>query len=430
MQVKEFQPSDKIALKVGGSVTIIKKLGEGGQGIVYLVDLNGEHYALKWYTHSCKKEFYNNLDNNIHKGAPTSAFLWPQFLTEWKADRFGYLMSLRPDEYKDFSHFLLAKVRFTSLLAMINAALHISNAFRELHRSGYSYQDLNDGNFFIHPQTGDVLICDNDNIAPYGTNLGIAGKCRYMAPEVVLGKSRPDANTDRFSLAVILFMLLFNNHPLEGKLIAGVPCMTDENERRFYGSNPIFIFDPTNDANRPMIGIHTNAIRRWPLFPGFIHDEFIHAFGNEGIHDPNRRKPENEWQKLFVRLRNEMVKCACGTETFIDTNSVESTCLGCKRKLDKPLMLKIGRNKLVMFPGQKSYACHTRKDSDDFTTITGEVIQNKSNPNLWGFRNLSQDLWLYTMPDSTTKNVHLNEVVPVLKEVKITFASGLKGEII
>ena len=30
---------------------------------------------------------------------------------------------------------------------------------------GYSYQDLNDGNFFINPQSGDVLICDNDNVA-------------------------------------------------------------------------------------------------------------------------------------------------------------------------------------------------------------------------------------------------------------------------
>ena len=58
-----------------------------------------------------------------------------------------------------------------------------------------------------------MLICDNDNVAPYGDNLGIAGKCRYMAPEVVLGKKRPDLHTDRFSLAVVLYLLLFLNHP-------------------------------------------------------------------------------------------------------------------------------------------------------------------------------------------------------------------------
>lgn len=426
--MKELFPSDKIELKVGGTVTIKKKLGEGGQGIVYLVNLNGNDYAMKWYTHPCKQEFYANLDNNIRNGAPTPAFLWPQFLSVWKGDRFGYLMNLRPEEYKDFSNFLLAKVRFSSLSAMINAALQISNAFRELHRKGYSYQDLNDGNFFINPQTGDVLICDNDNVAPYGTNLGIAGKCRYMAPEVVLGKSRPNANTDRFSLAVLLFMLLFNNHPLEGKLIAAVPCMTDENERRFYGSNPIFIFDPKNDANRPVTGIHTNAMRRWPLFPKFIHDEFIHAFGSEGIHEPNKRKPENEWQKIFVRLRDEMIKCSCGGETFIDPGAAQSTCINCRKKLDKPLILKVGRNNVFMYPGQKSYVCHTKSNSDDFTTITGEVIQNKNNPNLWGLRNLSPEVWLCTLPDGSTKNVNKNEVVPVFKDLKIFFANGVKGE--
>ncbi|HZL09728.1 MAG TPA: hypothetical protein VFC65_07005 [Prolixibacteraceae bacterium] len=428
--MKEFKPSEKIELKVGGSVTIKNKLGEGGQGIVYLVDLNGSEYALKWYTQPFKQEFYDNLDNNISNGAPTSAFLWPQFLTVKKESRFGYIMPLRPPEFKDFSHFLLAKVRFASLSAMINAALQISNAFRDLHRSGHSYQDLNDGNFFINPQTGAVLICDNDNVAPYGTNLGIAGKCRYMAPEVVLGKILPNADTDRFSLAVMLFMLLFNNHPLEGKIIAGVPCMTEENERRFYGSNPIFIFDPQNDANRPMMGIHTNAIRRWPLFPKFIHAEFIHAFSSEGIHEPNKRNPENEWQKLFVRLRDEMVKCSCGGETFINPGAAETTCINCKRKIDKPLMLKIGRNKLIMYPGQKSYACHTKSGSDDYTTVTGEVIQNKNNPNLWGFRNLSSDIWLCFMPDGTPKNVNPNGVVPIFKDVKIVFAGGIKGEMV
>jgi len=43
--MKEFQPSYKIELKVGGNVTIKKKLGEGGQGIVYLVEPKDIDYA-------------------------------------------------------------------------------------------------------------------------------------------------------------------------------------------------------------------------------------------------------------------------------------------------------------------------------------------------------------------------------------------------
>ena len=43
----ELKKGDKINLTSGGYVTIDKELGRGGQGIVYLVDLNGEKKALK-----------------------------------------------------------------------------------------------------------------------------------------------------------------------------------------------------------------------------------------------------------------------------------------------------------------------------------------------------------------------------------------------
>jgi serine/threonine protein kinase len=183
-------------------ITVESKLGEGRQGAVYRVDYDGQPKALKWYTTAQKspKKFYENLENNIKHGAPANAFLWPEGITEKPAkagDTFGYIMNLRPDDYESFSKFLVGKVGFASITARVNAALRITEGFRELHLKGYSYQDLNDGNFFINPKNGDVLICDNDNVSEYGKNSGIAGKARYMAPEVVLGKasrgSRPTA---------------------------------------------------------------------------------------------------------------------------------------------------------------------------------------------------------------------------------------------
>ena len=206
--MKEFQKGQRIKTVSGGELEVIQKLGEGGQGVVYKVNYNGKPLALKWYFGNKLNnadKFYRNIQNNIKQGTPTGAFLWPLEITEYFEGSFGYLMELRPPEYKDFSLFLLAKVHFANIEALINTALCITNGFRELHNRGYSYQDLNDGNFFVNPKTGDVLICDNDNVAPYGENLGIAGKCRYMAPEVVMGQKRPDSHTDRFSLAVVLY---------------------------------------------------------------------------------------------------------------------------------------------------------------------------------------------------------------------------------
>lgn len=87
------------------------------------------------------------------------------------------------------------------------------------------------------------MICDNDNVAPEGVTSGILGKARYMAPEVVTGKTMPNKYTDRYSLSVVLFLLFYANHPLEGARVLACPCMTETYEKKFYGSEPIFIYD-------------------------------------------------------------------------------------------------------------------------------------------------------------------------------------------
>ena len=66
----------RISLTDGGCVTIVKELGRGGQGIVYLVDMNGKDMALKWYINTPDNYFYTNLNNNILNGAPSDAFPW------------------------------------------------------------------------------------------------------------------------------------------------------------------------------------------------------------------------------------------------------------------------------------------------------------------------------------------------------------------
>ena len=209
---------DKIDIVAGGQAEVLGEFGSGGQGTVYKANYNGQIYALKWYHpgvfHGKEHEFYQNIENNISKGAPTSAFLWPKAITRVCNGQFGYLMDIRPDGYEELTNYFVGsrkqkQVRFKSFSAICNAAIQIINAFRELHNNGYSYQDINNGNFFIKPDSGDVLICDNDNVSPFGTNLGIMGKQRWMAPEIVTGQNDPDKNSDRFSLAVVLFRLLF-----------------------------------------------------------------------------------------------------------------------------------------------------------------------------------------------------------------------------
>ena len=424
------------ALKIGQKIKtsrmktakVTELLGEGGQGAVYRAECGGRAMALKWFSKGKIKnpeKFRENIKNNISHGKPTDAFLWPEDVTEWIDGSFGYIMPLRPPKYSDFSDYLLARVSFKSVRALVNAALRITEGFAALHRAGFNYQDLNDGNFFVDFATGDVLICDNDNVMGHGYSSGIAGKCRYMAPEVVTGK-KPDRQTDRYSLAVVLFLLLFGNHPLEGKA-TNPPCMTEELERKYYGVNPIFICDPDDKSNVPIPGIHKSVIAKWPLYPQYIRDAFVNAFGRERLLGIKPRMMEKEWLDIFIRLRSEIVTCRCGRENFSDAE--KGAACKCGRIIKILDYIKLKKMNVPLFPAQYLYACHTVNDSEDFGTVTAEVVASKNNRGHIGLKNLSEYSWYVSGNDGKSSPISKNDVIKIESGAIIDFGRGLTGEI-
>lgn len=429
----EFRKGEAILLEGGKTAKIVSKLGEGGQGIVYAVKIDNNDYALKWYTFRFqnKKDFRKNLQTNIANGAPDKRFLWPLYLTEERDGSFGYVMNLRPKNFSDFSDILNNKVKFKSTDVLITSALNVVNAFRTLHRKGLSYQDLNDGNFFIDVATGEILICDNDNVTPDGMkNAGnIGGKPGYMAPEIVCGKSHPNSLTDCHSLAVILFKLFCRHDPLMGKAYVDSVCITEKREFELYGSKPVFIFNPFDDSNRPVPGIHPNPLKLWTRYPKFIQDAFIKSFC-DGLKDANQRLPENEWQKLLIRFRGTFLKCPhCSSELCLAlVNHGETLKFDCGKTYSYPYALEDGKHKTPLFPGAKLYSCLTSKNVDDYTTITGEVIMNKNNPALWGIKNNSDSEWSFSTQNGEIKKIATGDVIPIAKDLEIYF-DGLTAKI-
>lgn len=415
----ELKPGSKVSLSTGGSATVERELGRGGQGIVYLVDLNGEKMALKWYITPPDDNFYRNLENNILKGAPSKTFLWPEYLAVKQNGSYGYLMRLRPSNYYEFGNFLLAKVRFASYTAMMTAALKITNGFMMLHRFGYSYQDLNDGNFFIDPQTGDVLICDNDNVMADGEKSGIMGKARYMAPEVVQG-SAPDKYSDRFSLSVILFMLFYANHPFEGERVVACPCLTENYEKKFYGTEAVFVYDPQDASNRPVKGIHNNVMRRWPAFPEALRRLFINEFSAERLGNPRTRLIESQWEKALIDIRDHLVRCPhCGEETFVDESGV---CMDCGKSIDISRRLNIGTTRsVILTPGTPVYLGRN--------TVADALVQtHASDKQLLLLKNLTAETWAAETPSGRIKSVAPGEMMPANPGIKIKLPDGEKGE--
>ncbi len=412
-----------IDLTNGGKIKVMQELGRGGQGIVYLSVYEGHKYALKWYTQNYSDHFYNNLKENINQGAPSKSFLWPLMLTTKQNGSFGYAMELRKKDFFEFGDFLLAKVKFQSISAMIAAALQICEGFYQLHLRGFSYQDINDGNFFINPKTGDVLICDNDNVTAQGQNTGILGKARYMAPEIIAG-GKPDKYSDYFSLAVILFLLFYGNHPFEGKKVVSCPCMTEENERKHFGSEAVFILDKNIRTNLPVRGVHHNVIRRWPLFTKVLQDAFIEAFSQELIKNPTHRMMESRWKKIIRQVRNQLVVCSsCENETFAESEFV-STCINCGQPVEVKYRLQMSKNEVIALSPKKQVLIGKINEPIAIVRV------NKKNSDLWALQNLTHTKWIAETSDGKLKDIKPNEILAMEKGLKISFGQHEKGEII
>lgn len=429
-----FEAGDIVKSDIGMPIKIVKFLAAGGQGEVYVVEYAGKKKALKWYTNAGKtpQNFYENLKRNVDKGSPDAAFLWPEAITEKPKNfsnisgknSFGYVMDLRPEGYVEMSNILATNSIKMTFTAIVDASLKIISAFRTLHRSGYSYQDLNDGNFFINPTTGDLKIGDNDNVSPNGYNTGIAGKPRYMAPEIVVGQKMPDLHTDEHSLAVILFMLMFRQHPLEGEKWL-VPCLNNQNEYALYGSEPVFIADPNDRSNKPDPIVNKGFINIWKCMPQYMKDAYCSAFSKEALHNPQKRLRELDWLKLYVRFRNEIIKCSCGNETFI-VNSQTTNCDNCKRpiKIDQVFEYELQKYSTAAQYGARIYRCQVSSCSiDEALQPVAVVVGNKTTGEM-GVRNKTSLILEAITPSGKSRQVKPDEVIPFKSGIIIKAFGG------
>lgn len=424
----ELTPNQLVNLTIGRQAKVIEELGRGGQGIVYRVELDGNEWALKWYLKSYldsmsnPKTFYDNLANNICKGAPNDSFLWPEFLTEMENDSFGYLMKLRPKEYYEFSHFMLANVQFKSFAVAVTAGIKICESFAELHMRGCSYQDINAKNFFINPSNGDVLICDNDNVMPQGESSGIGGMMGYVAPEVVLGKSKPDKYSDRFSLAIVLFILLYGNHPFQGAKYCGCACLTGANERRIYGSDIVFMFDKDDTSNRPVRGVHTNVIRRWPLLPKILKDTFIREFSKECIDNPLKRMVDMEWVKLLQNVLDMVVECPhCHKKIYAESEE-NLQCRACNKNYKLAGKIQYAGRNILLTPGT------TFNLEGNGASVDGRVIET-SGTFKYQIKNESNNDWLVSTPSGRLNTVSTGMSMPIKTGLKMSI-NGINADVL
>ncbi len=416
----------------GITYTVEKMLGSGGQGEVYIIDSPNGKKALKWYykATSTSDQKYTIM-NLVEAGSPSPNFLWPEDFITSNDGTFGYVMELRPKDYSNIPDLLNRKID-PSFEKLILAIYNMSKEYEELHKKGYSYKDISEQNIFFRPDTGEVLICDNDNVSGDGMgDSGVYGTMRYMAPEIVRGESSPNRYTDLYSLAVLIFCMLFISHPLEGKNEAKIHALDENALKGLFGKHPVFIFDPNNPENAPVRGIHDNALIYWDLYPQFLKDKMITAF-TDGLNNPQKRIVEKEWRDVSIKLLDSIMICPnCGAEVFFDEekdkNGVAHVCWGCQSKLEPPPQIRIGKHRILLNLRARITEHHI-KNNYNLDTIVASVSQNPNNPSQWGLKNESSDTWTYIKTDGTQVMLPPGRSAALVSGAKINFGQII-GEI-
>ncbi len=368
------------------------------------------------------------------EGSPGAAFLWPQDIV-MHANRFGYMMPLAPKTFVPLRAVMANEVSLGFGVAL-EVALQIVEGFRRLHAKGFHYCDISDGNVLLDPNTGRVLICDNDNVGTAQRPATIQGTPGFMAPEVGRRAVTPSADSDKFSLGVLLFMLLIGEHPLEGRREAECTLKTQQDIDEMYCLDPVFIFDPDNATNRPVPGWQDNAILRWPLFPSGLHDVFVRLF-TAGLLEPGRRPSFSEWNTALVEARDLLVRCAdpdCGAESFFPPRSVGGTveCWACGRPAGQFGRLAIATRRglefdIVLDDGtiiRRYHLTGRLEEADSGESVVGMVVENPNAPGVWGIRNLSTSAWRATFPSGEVVETPPGRAVALRDGVVIDFRTA------
>jgi DNA-binding helix-hairpin-helix protein with protein kinase domain len=417
-----------------GAVTQGRKLlGAGGQGEVWQATLDGKDVAVKVYhRHTATGSQRAVIERLVKAGPPAPYFLWPLACVEDPSmGSFGYAMALREPRFRASEDFMARRIE-PSFRALMTAAWQLSDGFLRLHSAGHCYRDISFGNVFLDPNTGDIRICDNDNVDIVGSATGgVLGTPRFMAPEVVRREAAPSDQTDRYSLAVLLFYLLMGGHPLDGAREAKIRCLDVPALEKLYGFEPLYVFDPADLSNRPVPGVHPNPLAFEHLYPTSIRAHFERSF-TEGLHYPNKRVRESEWRKVFSRARDSILYCgACGAENFYDAERLRSTgaqgCWSCAATLVIPPRIRIGADVVLLNRDTRLYNHHLGSPSGT-EVVVAEVVPNPRDPSLFGLKNLTSETWTVTKPDATVMDVPPGRAAPIISGNVVNFGP-VTGEV-
>lgn len=216
-----LRPGDRLA-----EFQVIRPLGRGGMGIVYLVrdERLGRQVALKAIAPHLAddREFQERFEAEARSAA---AIDHPNAVTIYSAGSAdGHLfIAMRYVEGTDLRRSLTESGR-PSARAAARLIAEVAGALDAAHAAGFVHRDVKPANILLTgaPGKGTAFLTDFGLTRELGSSqVGLTGTGRwlgtldYVAPEQV-GGGRIDARTDIYSLGIVLFEMLTGNTPFKG----------------------------------------------------------------------------------------------------------------------------------------------------------------------------------------------------------------------
>lgn len=288
-------------------IKTINSISPNGKVIDVMKELNAtgrakEYYCLYDDAEAIYREFYNPIipmdelyeetKKKIQSGILPGE--WPIAMSDLVDNKFGYVYKTGLDNHRN--------EKFASLKARILACRNVIKIYGVLHDRGFCFQHpCGKANFNIDYQTGNVELICVDEILTIGRFYGIGRNSIETAPELFWNDEPSDIESDRYSLSILLFEILFDGHPFNGKKTMGI--LTVENQKLWFIDEPVYVWDYRDDSNRPL-DFQNNGLKT----PPYIMDAFSYAFSEDVIKLENHKKriTEREWYSLFKQWWDEL----------------------------------------------------------------------------------------------------------------------------
>lgn len=361
--------------------------------------------------------------------------------------------------------------KFNSISQNLSICIELCKLFARIHSVNYCFNSITADDIIITPNMECKLINDKKIVSQDDKGYQV-NREKTSAPEIIRNEVRPNINTDKYTMAFLIFGLLFKSDPFEGNKMLSTVYYTKEEELKAY-ENPIFVYSPEDKSNMPVYGIHSVLIKYWNRFyPESIKLIFKESFV-AGVNSPEARiedntfidrlnsfktiveskntkkepkilvKPENKPNSNIEKIKEKMkhgidsVKLHKEQGKIFEEkqqNIIEIDKDATKKTSEEPksnYALRIDSlyagNKIEdsafidLKPGVEIKNSSVGYAEIPGDVVIGKVVQNSKHKGVIGLKNLSKHSWLATKGNKDIKEFLPEKVIVITEGVRIDF---------